>query len=85
VAILKQLSVAMGPDSEILIDDISLPDTGAHWWPSAMDVHMYAFLGAGERNDSQWAALAQRAGLKVKEVRPYNPGMRYAITILAKN
>ncbi|KAL8723149.1 MAG: hypothetical protein Q9225_000490 [Loekoesia sp. 1 TL-2023] len=80
-AILKNIVPAMGPDSQILIDEMVLPNTGVHWWSACLDLHMYAMLGALERNVDQWKSLLDKCGLKILEVRTYMPVMRNAVII----
>lgn len=65
LAILEKLVAAMGPDSYILIDDIIIPDTGAHARTTEMDYIMMTTLAAMERTREQWDALLEAAGLEV--------------------
>ncbi|KAL1971164.1 hypothetical protein VTN77DRAFT_115 [Rasamsonia byssochlamydoides] len=81
VAILQNLIPAMSADSQILIDDMALPNTGVHWWSACLDLHMYTMLGALERNEDQWRALLDRAGLKLVDIRTYMPVMRHSIIV----
>lgn len=69
----------MSLDSLLLIDDMVLPNTGVHWWSACLDLHMYAMLGAMERNVDQWYTLLDKAGLKVREIKTYMPMMRNSI------
>lgn len=73
----------MSPDSQILIDDMALPNTGVHWWSACLDLHMYTMLGAMERNVDQWHTLLERAGLKVVGIRTYSAVMRHSVIIAA--
>ncbi|KAL8770158.1 MAG: hypothetical protein Q9209_004000 [Squamulea sp. 1 TL-2023] len=79
--ILKNVVSAMGPDSKILIDEMVLPNTGVHWWSACLDLHMYAMLGAMERNVDQWTSLLDRCGLKIVETRTYMPVMRNSVIV----
>ncbi|KAL9599999.1 MAG: hypothetical protein Q9219_003468 [cf. Caloplaca sp. 3 TL-2023] len=80
-AILKNIIPAMGPDSKILIDEMVLPNTGVHWWSACLDLHMYAMLGALERNVDQWQSLLDKCGLKIEEIRTYMPVMKNSVII----
>lgn len=71
----------MGPDSKILIDEMVLPNTGVHWWSACLDLHMYAMLGAMERNVDQWQTLLDKCGLKILETRTYMPVMRNSVIV----
>ncbi|KAL8801767.1 MAG: hypothetical protein Q9182_004239 [Xanthomendoza sp. 2 TL-2023] len=80
-AILKNIVGAMGPDSKILIDEMVLPNKGVHWWSACLDLHMYAMLGAMERNVDQWETLMDRCGLRILETRTYMPVMRNSVIV----
>lgn len=80
-SILKNIIPAMGPDSKILIDDMVLPNTGVHWWSACLDLHMYAMLGAMERNVDQWQSLMDRCGLRILEIKTYMPVMRNSVIV----
>ncbi|KAI9649720.1 hypothetical protein NHQ30_002301 [Ciborinia camelliae] len=81
VQILKNLIPAMAPGSKILIDEMVLPNTGVHWWSACLDLHMYAMLGAMERNEEQWHSLLDKAGLQITEISTYSPVMRHSIIV----
>lgn len=55
----------MGPNSFILIDDIIVPDKGAHPRTTEMDYIMMTTLAAMERTRKQWDDLLSAAGLEV--------------------
>lgn len=55
----------MGPDSLILIDDIIMPDTGAHSRATEMDFLMMTTLASMERTAKQWDNLLDAAGLEL--------------------
>ncbi|MFD0383472.1 methyltransferase [Streptomyces stramineus] len=65
--ILTGCARAMGPDSELILLERVLDETG----PDARrmgDIWMMAMTGGQERTASQWAALAAAAGLALREV-----------------
>lgn len=82
-AILRNLVPAMKkrPGSQVLIDEMVLPNTGAHWWSTCLDLHMYAMLGAMERDEDQWRGLLDTAGLRLVDIRVYSPVMRHSIIV----
>ncbi|KAK2616016.1 hypothetical protein N8I77_002735 [Diaporthe amygdali] len=65
LTILENVVAAMGPNSFILIDDIIVPDTGAHPRTTEMDYIMMTTLAAMERTRKQWDDLLSAAGLEV--------------------
>ncbi|KAJ5523258.1 hypothetical protein N7513_012802 [Penicillium frequentans] len=81
VEILKNIVPAMADDSQILIDDVVLPNTGTHWWSTCMDMQMYIMHGAMERTVDQWHALLDKAGLKVVDIKTYGAVMRNSVVV----
>ncbi|KAF7536990.1 hypothetical protein G7054_g4069 [Neopestalotiopsis clavispora] len=73
VVILKHLMDALGPDSQILIDEMVLPDANVPWEATTIDLTMMASLGARERTNKEWHALLDKAGLKVLRIDTYLP------------
>jgi demethylsterigmatocystin 6-O-methyltransferase len=71
IRILRCIMAAMGPKSRVLIDDIVLPDTGAHWQATQNDLTNMASLGSRERTRTQWYDLLEAAGLKIIEIVTY--------------
>lgn len=69
----------MALDSQILIDEIVLPNTGASAPPAAHDLEMMIMFGTMERTINQWNALLDRAGLKAVEVKTYEIAMQSSI------
>ncbi|KAK7700141.1 hypothetical protein SLS64_011160 [Diaporthe eres] len=79
VEILRNLVPALGPDSQILIDEMAVPNTEAHIWPSVQDLLMMMAFGARERTLDDWTELLGRAGLKIVDIKTYAPVMRTSI------
>lgn len=73
VAILKQQIAAFGPQSQILIDDMLLPDAGVSWEAATIDLTMMSSLGSRERTLREWSDLLDQAGLKLVETYTYLP------------
>lgn len=73
VEILKRLVAASGPESQILIDDMVLPDSGVPWEAATVDLTMMASLGSRERTLTEWHALLDQAGLKIIHIYTYQP------------
>ncbi|KAL2829264.1 hypothetical protein BDW59DRAFT_170655 [Aspergillus cavernicola] len=68
VTILKNIVSAMGPDSVILINDMVLPNSGAHWHVTQVDLTMMTMLAALERTLEQWYELMEKAGLRINKI-----------------
>lgn len=81
--ILGNIVPAMAADSMVLIDEVVVPDTGAHVWPAGLDLQMYTLFGAAERTASQWDSLLKRAGLGPVAVKTYAPVMGTSIIFAA--
>ncbi|ORY71356.1 uncharacterized protein BCR38DRAFT_8691 [Pseudomassariella vexata] len=81
--ILANIVPAMSADSLVLIDEVIMPDMGAHVWPAGLDLQMYTLFGASERTAKQWDALLQRAGLQPVSVKKYAPVMGSSVIFAA--
>lgn len=73
VAILSRVREAMGPDSQLLIDEIVVPNSRAHWQATCMDMLMMMGVGARERTVDEWVELLDGAGLRVVRIHTYLP------------
>ncbi|KAI1178298.1 S-adenosyl-L-methionine-dependent methyltransferase [Nemania sp. FL0916] len=71
IEILKQFIPAFGSESQILIDEMVLPNSGVPWEASTIDLTIMASLGARERTVAEWHALLDAAGLKVLRIDTY--------------
>jgi demethylsterigmatocystin 6-O-methyltransferase len=69
--ILKNIKIALGPDSVLLIDDMIIPDVNAHWHATQLDICMMTTLAAIERTETQWHTLIPKAGLKINKIYTY--------------
>ncbi|KAL8336460.1 hypothetical protein RB601_000326 [Gaeumannomyces tritici] len=78
VRILSSIVPALtaGGGSQVLIDEVVLPEEKSHVWPAGLDLQMLALFGAGERTAPQWDALLDRAGLRAVRVQTYAPVYR---------
>lgn len=79
VIILKNVIAALEPDSVILIDDIMIPNTGAHWHAIQLDMAMMTVLTSMESTKDQWYSLAYKAGLKINNMYTYTTNLRDSI------
>lgn len=73
VAILSRVREAMGPDSQLLVDEIVVPNSGAHWQATSMDMLMMMGVGASERTVDEWRDLLDEAGLRIVKIHTYLP------------
>ena len=73
VTILKNTVQALGPDSQILIDEMALPEQGVPWEATTLDIGMMASLGACQRTNKEWHALLDAAGLRILRIDTYLP------------
>lgn len=70
--ILNSLKSAMNEDSVLLIDDMVIPNQGASWRATQLDITMMAGLAGIERTEKQLRALMDAAGLKIRSIHTYN-------------
>lgn len=54
--------------SKLLINENVVPDTGAHWQATSLDLVMMIDLAAKERTGQQWHQLIKPAGLKISKI-----------------
>jgi hypothetical protein len=67
--ILSRLVAAMTPGySKLLINENVVPDTGAHWQATSLDLIMMVDLAAKERTEQQWHRMIELAGLKIVKI-----------------
>jgi demethylsterigmatocystin 6-O-methyltransferase len=71
IDLLHLTMAAMNEDSVILIDEMVLPETGAHWHAAQIDINMMAHLASMERTAAQWHELLGAAGLSIKGIHRY--------------
>lgn len=79
VTILKNTAAALAPGSVILLDEIVIPDTGAHFHATQQDIIVMATFAALERTQEQWYNLVERAGLKINKIYPYSVSERDSV------
>ncbi|ETS81750.1 hypothetical protein PFICI_06752 [Pestalotiopsis fici W106-1] len=71
LVLLKNTIAAMGPKSVLLIDDMIIPNKGAHRHATEQDMVMLTTLASIERTQKQWDILLSSAGLKVLQRSVY--------------
>lgn len=79
IVILKNLAAALAKDSAILIDDMVIPDVGAHWHATQLDIALMAGLASVERTREAWYELVEKAGLKINQIYTYTASLRDSI------
>lgn len=79
VQILEQIMSAMTKDSVILIDEMVLPNEGAPWLSTSLDLMVMSTLGAMERSEKQWQILPDAAGLGIKQIFTYTEDLRDSV------
>jgi demethylsterigmatocystin 6-O-methyltransferase len=84
VTILKNTAAALAPDSVILIDEMVLPDTGAHFHATQQDIALMSTLAAMERTREHWNSLVKKAGLKITNICTYTVSLRESIIEMVK-
>ncbi|ESZ92256.1 o-methyltransferase [Sclerotinia borealis F-4128] len=73
--ILRNIIEAMEPGySKILINENVIPDVGASWKATALDLYMMSLASSAERTEKQWRDLLASAGLRVTGIWNDDPG-----------
>lgn len=81
LTILKFVREAMGPHSLMLLDEMVVPDRGAHKIAMQIDMTMLANLNSEERSEERWRKLLGAAGLAVERVYTYNQELGDSIIV----
>ena len=71
--------MAFASDSVLLIDDMVVPNKGAHWQTTQLDLQMMTSLASLERTRDQWYDLIAKAGLKIVKMYTYTTSLQDAI------
>ena len=69
----------MVPNSVILVDEMILPNSGAHFHATQMDITMMTIFATFERTEKEWHTLFHQAGLKYSQVWVYDESVRRAV------
>ena len=60
--------------SKLLINETVIPDQGAHWLSTALDMVMMVNFSACERTEKDWRALLGSAGYRIVKIWSGEPG-----------
>lgn len=60
--------------SKLLINENVIPDKGAHWVSTGLDLLMMSVFAASERSERNWRSLLESAGFKITKIWTYEPG-----------
>ena len=73
--ILANLKPAMTPKySKLLINEYVIPDTGAHWISTALDILMMAVYSSAERSEQNWRRMLEGVGFRITKIWTPEPG-----------
>ena len=67
--------------SKLLINENVIPNKGAHWVSTGLDILMMTVFSSGERTEQAWNVLLESAGLKVVKIWTYEPGTESLIEV----
>ncbi|KAI0529963.1 S-adenosyl-L-methionine-dependent methyltransferase [Xylaria digitata] len=81
IDILKNIKSAMTQESRILIDEIVLPERGAHWRVTQLDIAMGGCFAGMERSRVEWEILLGKANLGILKVVKYGEQLGDCIII----
>ena len=60
--------------SKLFINENVIPDKGAHWSSTALDMIMMVNFSACERTEQNWRELLDHAGFKIAKIWTDEPG-----------
>ena len=82
VALLKLTAEAMTAASVLIIDELVIPNKGAHGHATQFDLTMLSSLSSIERTEKQWKSLLDAAGFKILERKAYAPTGESVIVVV---
>ena len=65
--------------SKLLINENVIPDQGAHWLSTALDMVMMVNFSSSERTEQNWRALLESAGFRIIKIWTLEPGVESLI------
>ena len=82
--ILEHTRAEMNDESVIFIDDVVLPEKGAHPHSLDKDIVMMVNFAAMERTEKQWKSLFESCGLRLLKAATYNSLSGETIQVVEK-
>lgn len=83
IEILQSIKAGMTSESKILIDEMVLPERGAPWRATQLDMAMSSCFAAVERSRAAWEDLLDKAGLKIMKVCRYTEQLDDCVIVVA--
>lgn len=78
--ILKRIAAAMTPGySKLLINENVVPDLGADWQITGLDLMLMTLVSARERRESEWRQLLEMAGFRIVNIWSHVNGVESLI------
>lgn len=65
--------------SKLLIHEHVIPDKGAHWLSTGLDIVMMVNFSAKERTEQNWRALLESSGFKIVKIWTCEPDVESLI------
>jgi demethylsterigmatocystin 6-O-methyltransferase len=56
-----------------------IPDVGAHWHATQLDIALMAGLASTKRTREAWDKLIEKAGLKINQIYTYTASLKDSI------
>lgn len=81
IRILQNIVPALTSASQIVIDEVVLPNTKVPWQCAFMDLSMSSSLGGHERSREEWDVLLAQAGLRIDHVHTYDEVRKQSVII----
>src|SRR3569833_2381659 len=67
--------------SKILINELVVPESGADWFTTSVDMIMLGFHAAHERRENEWKELVESVGLKFTKICQCSEAMEKFIVV----
>lgn len=77
--VVQNVKDAMSEESVLVIDEMVFPDSKVSWQAAQFDLTMMCAHASMERTQTQWKALLESVGLKIRDIYIYNPSCHQAV------
>lgn len=79
--IMKNILAAMNSESEIWVDEMVVPNTGANEMQVNFDLTMLIMVGRLERSQGQWGNLLEAAGFEIRKIWTVDAGKGESVIV----
>ncbi|EER29453.1 sterigmatocystin 8-O-methyltransferase precursor, putative [Coccidioides posadasii C735 delta SOWgp] len=83
--ILENIKAGMSQDSTLLIDEMVISERNAPWRATQADFTMAVALSSMQRTETEWRALLEAAGFRIRKILKYREELEDCVIVAAPN